>query len=410
MKYKNILACIVCCCIFLNLSIFASAKGETTNNTDIVKIESTFTTQQKPFKNKNLKKIINIDEKTYELVNVKYKEIDKKVVKKDKDNIIRYLEYENNIYKVGDIINVDNQDVTITEINYEPKLITDRYSSITHSAVLGFRTDMPQYDKSVEVSYYDKYSKKTINGIASFDNLTYTPPQWQNDVIIPITIEVLNGEYYTFKDINISSKTPLDDMLKNQKDILNLLNLDNEKYRLTKFEFNGGQYKNEKGIICQNVVATGERYVSQYIANYTTGNIPFPNCNGYEITCHYTTTEELDNVFDYTVLSIAEYKEVKNIPLIATTTTLVGGFIIWFFAFNNVLFYVDGKRIYSSKIYKNKVKANKLKKYENKEITIRVKKGYVKRHPNKIINIVVKGQNIATITLPISTKDFTQKI
>lgn len=411
MKYKNILACIVCCCMFLNLSIFASAKGETTDNTDIVKIESTFTTEQKPFKNTDVKKVIEKNGKKYQLQNVTYKEITKKPIEKEVEKIVKFKEIENNVYKIGDVISVNNQDVKITKIDFQDCIITDRYNQITHSSVLGFNTDVPTVDNYVNVEFYDKYSKKTIIGQAKLDNMTHSPLEWIADVKIPLTIEVTNGDYFIFNDIKISSTNTLSDLLTNQKEVLKAFDLDTEKYRLTKFVFDGGEYKNNKGIVCQNIIATGERYGTEYIANYSTGAVDFPDCKGYEISCYYNTIDIMDNEFLYTVLATAEYVPQKNYsPIILGSTGVVGAFIIWFFALNNAVFYVNGKRVYSTKIRKNNIKANKLSKFASDEIVIKISKSYAKRHPLKTLNIVVNGQNQATITIPITTQSYKQKI
>ncbi|MEG2380122.1 MAG: hypothetical protein RSB38_00295 [Oscillospiraceae bacterium] len=401
---KSISALFLSLILILSLSCSAFATNSFTET-------KTFTTSTKPFKY-DFKKSIEKDGQTYKLDKVIYKEKKKTPVTRVTERTATFKEYDRYKYRQGQPFELNEQEYIIKKVDVEDTTITERRQAINHSTVYGYSTEDPVIPTSVEVDYLDPYSKEMVIACGDIKNIDKTPPEWRNDVSIPIVVYNTNGQYYKIGNTLVRSETPLEDMLTKQDDILKDLSLDIEKYNLTSFSWTSGEYTNEDGIKCRNVQATGARYVSHYTANYVAEDVPFPNCPGHQLTVYYDTNDIDVGKYEYLVEAQGFYipEEKSNTPVIVGTVAAgaAGCFLLWWFAFNNITFYKDSKRVYSTKIHKGIVKADKLQSYES--LTAVISKEYVKKHPKQDVSVISNGKVIKTITIPVSQDKYILEI
>jgi len=290
--------------LILTLSCSAFATNSITER-------KTFATKTKPFQC-DFKKSIEKDGQTYKLDSIKYVEKKKTPVTKVTERTATFKEYDKYKYRQGETFELNDKEYIIKKVDVEDTTITERKQAINHSTLYGFSTEEPIAPMVVEVDYLDPYSKQTVIATGELKKMDVTPPEWRNDVSIPIVAYGVDGEFYKIGNTLVRSEKPLEDMLEKQDEILTYLHLDIEKHNLTSFSWTSGEYTNEDGIKCRNVQAIGQRYASHYTANYVAENVPFPNCQGHQLTVYYDTIDIEEGKYDYTVEATALYELVDN--------------------------------------------------------------------------------------------------
>lgn len=301
--------------LFLVMScISAFAAGQTgvvQDKNDIAKIE-TFTTTTTEF-NKEFADQITENHKKYDLKGVNYRVLTSKKLERD-EPILHKVDY-NDLYaknvKPPETLSItkdgQNLDVQLTSVQYEPTTITGRQETLSAYTDFDYKTVQPEPSGSKTVEYYDNASKQNITATLKLKELREVDPwAWRDDVTIPITFSIYDAEYYVLGDKYIPYNNQRPALQGYEKDLLNELKLDTEKYKITSVEWDGEPYTVGEARY-RKAIAKGERYAANYVALYE-DLVNLPNVSGYNAVAQYESkVAVLNGETEYTVEATAIY-------------------------------------------------------------------------------------------------------
>lgn len=251
--------------------------------------------------------------KTYYLKNVSYKVLSANNLQTT-EPVIQKINYSN-LYEKNveppESLTIPKGDqeieVKLADFQYSETIISDRKELVTAYTDYDYKTEMPEPPKVKNVTYHDKASKQDIPATLSFKEMKEVDPwKWRDDVEIPITFSLYDAEYYVLGDKLIPYNDEKPALEGYEKDLLDELNLDSEKYKITSIEWEGEAYTVGETRY-RKAVAYGERYAANYVAIYE-DTVKLPDIPGYNAIAEYRSeVPELTGETEYTVEATATY-------------------------------------------------------------------------------------------------------
>ncbi len=269
------------------------------------------------------------DDGTYTLKDVMYETVSKSPVMETKTVEIKDL-YEQNVEAEQEktFINMKGKEVLgkLSDVSYSDIIITNRTAEIESTTQSGYVISQPTAANSKTVNYVDEPSNQTVTAVLPLiDFRVTTPYHWESDVTVPLRVELYDATFYMLNGKYIPYNDEKPALTGYEADILTVLNLPQESYRITDFLWTGDVYT-ENGVQYRNAAASGERYVAEYTAYYN-DTVALPDANGYNATLTYS----LDSGdTEYTIKATAIYKKL-NIgltPAQIITISVVGVFLL----------------------------------------------------------------------------------
>ncbi len=299
-------------------------------------------------------------------------------------------------------IEKDGLTYQLAEIVYTDTIVKNRTASPVVVVNYDLSTVQPTADETLPFDYTDTPTNKIIPATLQLKEVRPTDvPMWYEDVTIPIKLTLYDTSYYFFNDIVISANGDINEFNALKSEVLKSLNLDENLYKIDKFEWDGDEYI-ENGIVCRNVKAYGQRFAGHYEAEYG-GIVALPDTAGYTAVAKYTTEIEDKENFIYTIKATATYKKERNkaVPYVAAGGIAIVGVFFGLFALSrkNVTVQLDSKVIYRTKVTNGVVILDKLYKYSPELANLKtlfmvvtIKSSYTSRHINESIKVTANGK------------------
>lgn len=397
--YKKILSAVTAVLLFGSLQ-FASAETEPlTKEKEFTARDKTAVTEFEKEITENGQKYVLSDKK------VKYNIVSETP---DKKTVVKEVELGETFTKDLVAPNKTEQDgltYNLKEIKYTDTIIKNRTTTETHEKTYGIMTYEPKPLSTVTIQYFDKETEKMITAELPLSEVVPTDePAWYDDVKIPIKLTTYDTSYYMYNGVIIPANGDVNELTAVKSDILKSLKLDENIYKINRFEWDGEAYT-EGEINCRNAIAYGERFARRYKAVYKK-TFALPDANGYKATAIYTTeTDDMENV-TYQIKATAVYEKVRSksmLPYIATGGGVVAvGVFLFLFALSkrNVVIKQNGKTIYKTRVSNNTVIIDKVRKNHSAiDISVTIKKSYTSRHIQENIKITDMGVVLKEVTI-----------
>ncbi len=284
------------------------------------------------------------DNGTYTLKDVTYETVSETPVMETQTIEIKDL-YEQNIQAQQEesFINAKGQEVLgkLSDVSYSDTIITNRAAEVESTTQSGYVISQPAAASSKTVNYADKQTGQTVTATLPLTGFQVTTPyHWESDVTVPLRVEVYDATFYMLNGIYIPYNDEKPALAGYETDILTVLNLPQESYRITDFVWTGDVYT-ENGVQYRNAAANGERYVAEYTAYYN-DTVALPDANGYNATLTYS----LDSGdTEYTIKATALYEKLNTglTPAQIITISVVGVFLLVILIIS-ILFVISKKK------------------------------------------------------------------
>ena len=325
--YRSIgmLAFVLCCaCLVPTFGAAATENGGTYTDTGQYTETVEYTSQNKdqPY---TFAESVSTEEGTFKLKDVVYDITDQPVMETQIVLLENLYEQNAETEQTKEFINANGQTATgtLADVSYSETIITDRSALVESETRSGYVIAQPAAAMTKTVSYEDTPSGQTLTPTLPLSDFRITTPyHWEADVNVPMRIEVydatlymLNGRYVPYND----EKPALAGY---EADILTILNLPQESYRITDFVWTGDVYT-ENGVQYRNAVATGERYVAEYTAYYS-DTIPLPDAPGYDASLSYSL-DSGDTEYLIRATAIYEKEGFPVVPVVITVVSVLVG-------------------------------------------------------------------------------------
>lgn len=121
----------------------------------------------------------------------------------------------------------------------------------------------------------------------------YMNERWEDDFAFTLTFHSYQADSYQLGEIEISAKpdSPEPELQGYENELLRLLGLSEEHYRITGYEWSGEPYRDEAGVLCRDAEARGERLVRDCQAVYG-GEVVLPSKKVYKTKAVYCLKEK----------------------------------------------------------------------------------------------------------------------
>lgn len=269
------------------------------------------------------------DDGTYTLKDVTYETVSETPVMETQTVETKDL-YEQNVEAEEEktFVNMKGREVLgkLSDVSYSDTIITNRTAEVESTTQSGYVISQPAAANSKTVNYADEQTGQTVTATLPLTSFQVTTPyHWESDVTVPMRVEVYDATFYMLNGRYVPYNDEKPALTGYEADILTVLNLPQESYRITDFVWEGDVYT-ENGVQYRNAAASGERYVAEYTAYYN-DTVALPDANGYNATLTYS----LDSGdTEYTIKATAIYKKLNTglTPAQIITISVVGVFLL----------------------------------------------------------------------------------
>lgn len=242
------------------------------------------------------------------------------------------------------VISQDGKDIEVNlkDVTYSDTIIKNRTADLTAYNDYSYQTTTPKPSATKTITYYDDATGQYLTKTLQFKELKAEDGwAWRSDLSIPITFAFYDSEYYALGDKYVPYNDEKPALEGYETDLLNELNLDTSKYRITSIKWDGEKYK-AGDITYRNAIAYGDRYTANYVAYYES-TVSLPDAEGYNAVAHYEgQTSVLTGDKEYTVQATAVYTPDHTTAFIVAG--VVGGLIIIVLLIIAILYVISKKR------------------------------------------------------------------
>lgn len=296
---------------------------------DITRTEK-FTTTSTDFKHEFDEAVVE-NGKKYDLKAINYKVLETKKLERE-EPVLHKVDYTNLYSKNAEppktlTIPKDGKDIQVelTNLEYTPTTITNRQEILSAYTDFDYKTVKPVPEATKTITYFDKGSKQEVTATLKLKELQEAEPwAWKDDVTIPITFSLYDAEYYVLGDKYIPYNDEQPALKGYETDLLDVLNLDTEKYKIISVEWDGAPYTIGE-VRYRKAIAHGKRYVANYVAIYES-TVNLPNADGYNAVAQYEAKVEVaSGDTEYTVQATAIYTPNNTTAIIIAS--VIGGLI-----------------------------------------------------------------------------------
>lgn len=346
--FKRIIPAILSISILLAGSVPALA-AETSVKVDDndITVEETFTSNTSDF-NYQFDEKITQDGKKYKLKGVNYQTVGVEDLTETQP-VTHKVDYHD-LYKQDlspdDTLiitqNGNNVEVKLKGVTYSDTVIQNRTATLTAYTDYSYTTVTPRPAATKTITYYDEATGQNLTRTLQFKELKAEDGwAWRADLTIPMTFAFYDSEYYVLGDKYVPYNDEKPALEGYETDLLNELDLDINKYRITSVEWDGEEYQ-AGDITYRKAIAHGDRYTANYVAYYES-TVNLPDAAGYNAVAEYEgQATALTGEKEYTVLATAVYTPDNTTALIVAG--VVGGLIIIVLLVIAILYVLSQKR------------------------------------------------------------------
>lgn len=196
-------------------------------------------------------------------------------------------DYKNHIpadqYKYEDTqYELARYEVVEATIGEQTKSVED---TITYQAV----EQIDSIPESCEIDATDEITGQTVTATVPLISYDYTNYRWIDSFEFPITVEDADADSYAIGNSIIPQKEEAP-FAGYESELLRLINVDPEYYRIDSTEWVTEPWTREDGVVCRRALAKGSKRVADVLAYYK-GMAVFKEVTGKQIRAVYTQKE-----------------------------------------------------------------------------------------------------------------------
>lgn len=259
----------------------------------------------------NFDKTVEKDGVTYQLSDVKYDAIEKKVPA----DVTKTLEMKSALTtyadaEFGETIEKDGITYKLTGVEKDATGVAGRTQyheeTVNYNEVTGDKA----ISDTINTTVTDPVTGKDYGVTLSLLSKKVVKSAISDEFKFDITFYVTNGRYFRYKDKLVTYNENTPDVMQFSDEILSDLNLDPELYKINSIEWDGEAYTNEDGVLCRKAAAVGNRVINDYEVVYG-GDYNLPaDANAYNWVGKYeATVNDPVGGTEYDITATATYTE-----------------------------------------------------------------------------------------------------
>lgn len=132
----------------------------------------------------------------------------------------------------------------------------------------GYQTREPAHPDTYEYTYESPTTGKEVTVTLPFVRINKSNPEWVNGFSADVTFKNIDGEEFTLGSHTFDYSDNLTLTESDYQELVKKLGLDTSLYRLNSMNWNGAAYETTDGELWRNAVVTGQQYASRYSAYY----------------------------------------------------------------------------------------------------------------------------------------------
>lgn len=259
----------------------------------------------------NFDKTVEKDGITYQLSDVKYDAIEKKVPA----DVTKTLEMKSALTTYADAEfgeTVEKDGITYKLAGVEKDVTGVAGRTQYHEEMLNYNevTGDKAISDTINSTVTDPVTGKDYGVTLSLVSKKVVKSAVSDEFKFDITFYVTNGRYFRYKDKLVTYNENTPDVMQFSDEILSDLNLDPELYKINSIEWDGEAYTNEDGVLCRKAAAVGNRVINDYEVVYG-GDYNLPaDANAYNWVGKYeATVNDPVGGTEYDITATATYTE-----------------------------------------------------------------------------------------------------
>lgn len=259
----------------------------------------------------NFDKTVEKDGVTYQLSDVKYDAIEKKVPA----DVTKTLEMKSALTtyagaEFGETVEKDGITYKLAGVEKDVTGVAGRTQY--HEEMLNYNevTGDKAISDTINSTVTDPVTGKDYGVTLSLVSKKVVKSAVSDEFKFDITFYVTNGRYFRYKDKLVTYNENTPDVMQFSDEILSDLNLDPELYKINSIEWDGEAYTNEDGVLCRKAAAVGNRVINDYEVVYG-GDYNLPaDANAYNWVGKYeATVNDPVGGTEYDITATATYTE-----------------------------------------------------------------------------------------------------
>ena len=259
----------------------------------------------------NFDKTVEKDGVTYQLSDVKYDAIEKKVPA----DVTKTLEMKSALTtyadaEFGETVEKDGITYKLTGVEKDATGVAGRTQY--HEEIVNYNevTGDKAISDTINTTVTDPVTGKDYGVTLSLLSKKVVKSAISDEFKFDITFYVTNGRYFRYKDNLVTYNENTPDVMQFSDEILSDLNLDPELYKINSIEWDGEAYTNEDGVLCRKAAAVGNRVINDYEVVYG-GDYNLPaDANAYQWVGKYeATVNDPVGGTEYDITATATYTE-----------------------------------------------------------------------------------------------------
>lgn len=399
MKLKNFSKSAVLAAVLMLTVCFTVSAAEKIEITTSVKNDAAEYTGN-PFDEK-----ITLDNGEYRLAGFKLVKTESKIPKPEIRNVVFPIGADS--VNPGDKIHTPDGKQTVKSVEMIEVPQKNRHMAAEKSVDYPLMTEKPTAPAEAIAAVTDELTEKEVSAAIPFERLVeFEPYSWHNDFSVTMTIRNYDASYYVFEGERVEYNDEQPDIINHREALYQYFGLSPEHYRFDRAEYSSAAYNDENGILCRDVLISGARYAARYRARYK-GNVPLPDTTVLQMRAFYEIPNPSAKT-EYVHHFKAEYVPIEpaklNIPMAAAaslTLAVCGVFFgILLIRSKNIRLYDDrGKLLYAGYIKGKIADLSKIRRDEHFRITVKISKGYCKRHLQETVRLIGNGEVIREVTV-----------
>lgn len=145
-----------------------------------------------------------------------------------------------------------------------------------------------------EIKVWDEETNKTFLADLPLSETRFFYERWKDDFAFDVTLHTYGADIYILgeQEIKKGEEGGVPELGGREADLLAMIGLSDENYRIENYEWSGEPYTDEEGVMCRDIKAVGIRRIYDCAAVYE-GTVSRPDYNQYRLKTNYLRKPEL---------------------------------------------------------------------------------------------------------------------
>lgn len=190
---------------------------------------------------------------------------------------------------------------TLDDVEFLPTKLTGRKVTINARTEYYDCVRKPKANGTVPVEFFDETTGQTVYADAVLDVIKQTGAStWKKDFKIDGKAIEYDSNSYVLKDIIIPYCDDKPIITGQEKKIIKLFNLEENRHKIENASWTGAPYE-KSGTLIRELEITGSRLVGNWVAYYIAPDIPLADIDTWKAVATYSAPKEQKNIFRYII-------------------------------------------------------------------------------------------------------------